>query len=166
VESVSAEIQLMKNRFYAKRILRLIRGAQKNIRLCLSRIQYEARSDDIIYRMLNELVYQAKRGIHVEVILESGPPEGERPVNRQARRFLFENGILVYNDAKDRKTRCNMLIVDDFTSVVGTTEWTRESFFENNEMEFWIESEAFADVMAERFEAIKMFGNRITAQGT
>jgi len=98
---------------------------------------------------------QSKRGVQVEVILERGLGDELGEKNKTAWEYFYRSGVKVYDDADDHLTRCNMLIVDGFTTVLGTTDWTRQSLLENNELALWVESIGFAKVMKGRFEAIK-----------
>ncbi|OVE73798.1 hypothetical protein BVX93_00825 [bacterium B13(2017)] len=159
-ESVSTEVQLLKNRFYAKKVMKLIRSAKKNIRLSLNECEYFEDSKDISSRLLRELVLKAKRGVQVEVVLERGIGKELGKKNKNAKKYLFDNGIIVYDDADDKINRNNILIVDDFTVIVGSTVWTEESINKNDELVFWIESDEFAKVLTDRFDHLKIFGHR------
>lgn len=156
--SISAEILILRNSFYVQKILKLIRGAKKNIRICMSECEYSKDSENIVSIILQEVVNQARRGISVEFILDQGTHLESVKKNRSAKDFLYFNGINIYEDAKDIQTRYNMLIVDDFTSVIGSTVWTEESINKNEELELWIEGEAFAKALLKRFNSIKVYG--------
>ena len=127
----------------------------------MSECEFLSDSENMASLLLHEIVNQAKRGVDVEVILEQGKGEESREKLKAAKEFLYFNGIKVYEDSGEVFTRWNMVIVDDFTSVVGTLVWTNESLEENEEMEFWIESEDFAKALSKRFDSIKLLGKKL-----
>ncbi len=156
-DSVEAEVLVLKDRFYAKKVLKLIRNASKNIRLVLSECEYSSSKNIIPNILLEELVLQAKRGVMVEVILErgEGPEFGKK--NVLAWNYLSRNGMQLYPDSKKFMSRMNFLVVDDFTSVVGSLTWTEKSLTENRELELWLESKDFATKMIDVFESLKIY---------
>jgi len=156
-DSVEAEVLVLKNRSYAKKVLKLIRNASKNIRLVLSECEYSDSKEIIPNILLEELVLQAKRGVLVEVILERGDGKEFGQKNILAWNYLYNNGMKIYPDSKKIKSRINFLVVDDFTSLVGSLTWTEKSFDENRELELWLESEEFAVKMIDLFESLKMY---------
>ena len=64
----------------------------------------------------------------------------------------------MYYDAPQQLTRCNMLLIDNFTAVVGTVNWTEVSIFKNNELMLWIESKSVCEILEARFKEIKALG--------
>jgi len=156
-DSVEAEVLVLKNRFYAKKVLKLIRNASKNIRLVLSECEYSDSKKIISNILLEELVLQAKRGVRVEVILERGEGLEFGKKNVLAWNYLSKNGMKLYPDSKKFMSRVNFLVVDDFTSVVGSLTWTEKSFAENRELELWLESKDFATKMIDVFDSLKIY---------
>lgn len=153
-------VTILENRLYANRVIKLIRRAKINIRLSLYQCDYNFESGDIASQLVEEIVTQAKRGIKIEVILERGKGDVLGKKNQSAKDYFIKNGIDVYDDPDTTTMKNNMLIVDDFTCVVGTTVWSSESINKNNELEFWIESKEFTKNLIERFNAIKKAGHK------
>ncbi|EKD26347.1 MAG: phosphatidylserine/phosphatidylglycerophosphate/cardiolipin synthase-like protein [uncultured bacterium] len=158
--SFSGEIQILQQKIYPRRVLKLIRDAKKNVKICMPACDYTENKDDLPSRFLKELVMLAKRGIHVEVILEGGYGEELGKVNSKARRYLKQNGVLVFDDPEDKITGTNMLIVDDFTCIVGTFLWTLNSLTKNKELGLYIESEDLSKALTDYFEEIKIYGHK------
>jgi len=155
LESMGTEVLLLENISYTREVIKLIRNAEKSIYLCLFACQYTGAKEDIPTRLVQEVTVQSKRGVQVEVILERGLGDELGKKNKSAMEYFYRSGVKVYDDADDHWTRGNMLIVDGFTTVLGTTDWTQQSLLENNELALWIESFGFAKVMKGRFEEIK-----------
>lgn len=140
---------VIENATYANRLLKLIRRSQSSLRLCFSACEFSEDSEALQARLLVEVVKQAKRGLDVEVILDSAP------VNQAALEYLMKNGIKVFRMLKEIPLKTNMLISDDYTSVTGSITWTKESLERNEELEYWIESSEVASMLNTRFEDIK-----------
>ena len=126
-ESDGAEVMLLKNRYYPHKILKLIRDSKESVRLCLVVCDYTGDRADFSTRLIQELASQAKHGVLVEVILEGGKGNLGK-ANAKASQYLYDNGVTVYEDSETEFTRSNMLIVDQFTAVVGSTVWAKKIF--------------------------------------
>ena len=148
-DSDLVSILVLQNRFYANRVLKLIRNAKESIRVSMSRCSYKPDSDDIATHLLEEVATQSKRGIIVEVVLDNSEE------NQPALKYLEGSGVRIFSGKKGLLMNCNMVIIDDFTSVAGTTVWTSDSINKNNELEFWIESEEVSQMLIDRFNEAK-----------
>ncbi len=140
---------VIENATYANRLLKLIRRSQSSLRLCLSACEFSEDTDALQARLLVEVVKQAKRGLDVEVILDSAP------VNQAALEYLMRNGVKVFRMLREIPLKVNMLISDDYTCVTGSITWTKESLERNEELEYWIESSEVASMLTTRFEDIR-----------
>lgn len=142
-------LTVIENATYPNRVLKLIRRTQTNIRLCLSQCEFLTDTSSLQARLLVEVVRQAKRGLDVEVILDSSSD------NHAALQYLLKNGIKVFSLSKEVPLKANMLVTDDYICVTGSITWTKESFERNEELEYWIESSEVASMLNARFDEIK-----------
>lgn len=140
---------VMENATYANRVLKLIRRTSASLRLCLSACEFSENSDALEARLLMEVVKQARRGLNIEIILDSSP------VNQPAYDFLVRNGVKVFRMKKEIPLKVNMLVSDDYIGVTGSMTWTKESLERNEELEYWIESSEVASMLNARFDEIK-----------
>lgn len=165
-EDEGTEIMLLENNQYVNQVMKLLHSSKTSIRLCLNFCYYSGDNKDVSTRLLDEIVFQAKRGVDVEVILDYGTGKNKGVKNKNARDYLYENGVKVYSGPLDRSLRSNLLIVDGFTCVVGTTVWTERSIERNEEINLWIESYDFSKILLNRFNIIKKLNpdNGLTIQ--
>jgi phosphatidylserine/phosphatidylglycerophosphate/cardiolipin synthase-like enzyme len=154
-DSEGTEIQLLENNMYVPQVMKLLHSSKKNIRICLNTCNYSGNKKEVSTRFLNEVVLQARRGIDVEFILDAGTGKNKNIKNKNAKEYLYQNGIKVYDGPLNRTMRCNLVIVDEFTSIVGTAVWTEASIEKNEELTLWIESADLSKMLLNRFNMIK-----------
>ena len=151
----AAEVEYLNNRWYFTRLALAIREAQKSVDV----VQNYAKWYDSVYGnipgrpagkpaetnlLLEELVAAKKRGVQVRVVLDLSWTKTQQIewdesemdfVNR-----LDQAGIEVFRDHPGRTTHAKMLLIDNDTVIVGSTNWSVEALEKNNEASVLIRS--------------------------
>ena len=150
---------LIKKEYYPE-VLDLIKTAEKSIYLVMYGIQLKGRNEqDMINTLLEELIKAKKRGVKVQVILETSGKEewGEyvTGINEEVMRILRNEGIQIYLDDKKITTHAKVLVVDEEVTVLGSHNWTFAAFKRNNESSVKIKSRPVAQKYISYFHSIK-----------
>jgi phosphatidylserine/phosphatidylglycerophosphate/cardiolipin synthase-like enzyme len=111
--------------------------------------------------LIGELISARKRGIRVEVILESSDRGGRATErNRLTGRMLSKEGVEVIYDPLFVTTHAKLIIIDGRISLLGSTNWTFYSLTSNHEAGVLIESREVAQALGYYFERVKSSGHR------
>ena len=111
--------------------------------------------------LISELISARKRGIRVEVILETSD-RGDRATerNRLTGGMLSKEGVEVIYDPLFVTTHAKLIIIDGRISLLGSTNWTYYGLTSNHEAGVLIESREVAKALGYYFERVKSSGHR------
>ncbi len=130
---------------YYKELKRVLPAAKKSIQVMMFFIHYEGKPGYPANELVNLLVDAQKRGVNVEVLLESSSTEENiTEANRRAAKFLDKNGVDVKIYPYYPIMHVKLIIIDKYISIVGSHNWTLASTRSNVESSVLIESEKVA----------------------
>ena len=111
--------------------------------------------------LIEELISARKRGVKVEVILETSD-RGDRATerNRQTGKMLSKGGVEVIYDPLFVTTHAKVIIIDGRINLLGSTNWTYHSLTSNHEVVVLIDSEEVAGTLQYYFDRVKTSGHR------
>ena len=118
-------------------------------------------------QLLNALIRAKDRGVQVKVILdqninfeaESTEEALYKNKNQQAYDVLKKNNVPVFFDTSETYTHSKVLIIDNETVIVGSTNWSKAALTRNNEASVLIRSKEFADDFLNDLNKIKIQEN-------
>ena len=82
---------------------------------------------DVVAKLLELLIFKAKEGIDVKVVLEDSID-----ANTLSYRHLLDNGVPVRFGAKS-KVHTKLVIIDGYIVIVGSHNWSYSAFMRNHE---------------------------------
>ena len=129
---------------YYKELQIALKNAKKSIRVMMFFINYRGRPHYPANELVNLLVDAHKRGVKVEVLLESSTEQNITEANQRATACLAENGIDVRFYPVFPIMHVKLVLIDDVISIVGSHNWTLASTKSNVESSVLIESERVA----------------------
>jgi phosphatidylserine/phosphatidylglycerophosphate/cardiolipin synthase-like enzyme len=117
-------IPLAVKKDYFNELHNLLNKAGKRIHIIMYGMRYYPHyQDSIVNTIFNDLIEAKKRGVKVKVLLEkSGYNQKLNSFNKEAARYLEENGIEVRFDSPEVHTHAKLVIVDD-TTLLGSSNW-------------------------------------------
>jgi len=69
--------------------------------------------------------------------------------------MLEKAGVLVYNDPLNITTHSKLIIIDNYITVIGSTNWSYSALMKNNESSVIISSSEVAEHYEEYFDMIR-----------
>jgi phosphatidylserine/phosphatidylglycerophosphate/cardiolipin synthase-like enzyme len=152
-----ATVTPLLNERYSKDVLNYIRKAEKSIYVIMFQTRYYSEyAESISNQILRELVNANKRGVKVEIILDSSKLYDDvEKKNFETAKFLAKNGVKVYFDKEDKTTHSKLLIIDGKFVFIGSHNWNYYALEKNNETSVLIESEEVAKTFIDYFNEIK-----------
>ncbi|WP_122893010.1 phospholipase D-like domain-containing protein [Arcobacter peruensis] len=101
-------------------ISKLIKTAERNIHIAMYNFSYK--------KFAKELVSSSKKGVKVKIVLD----ESKIDKNDKIYKYLKNNGIIV--KIANKKLHTKIAIFDEKVAVLGSINWTKESFKNNYEV--------------------------------
>ena len=106
-------------------------------------------------QLLDALIKAKDRGVQVKVILdqninfesESTDDALYNNKNQQAYEYLKKNNVPVFFDTKDTYTHSKVIVIDQETIILGSTNWSKSALTRNNETNVLIRSKEVAEVI-------------------
>ena len=122
-------------------------------------------SKGLEYNLVNDLIGAHRRGVSVTVILDQNISfweEGKKGKkierrNQEAYELLKKNGVPVYYDSKDRITHNKILVIDNYITIVGSTNWTYSALKKNHEASVLIKSRSVAESFLNKLRTISKY---------
>ncbi|BBO19259.1 conserved hypothetical protein [Candidatus Brocadia pituitae] len=117
------------------------------------------------YNLINDLINAHRRGVTVTAIFDQNvmfweagnkQKKTERK-SSEAYELLKKNGVPVYYDSIDRVTHSKILIIDDYITIVGSTNWTYSALRKNHEASVLIKSRSVAEAFLEKLGTISKY---------
>jgi phosphatidylserine/phosphatidylglycerophosphate/cardiolipin synthase-like enzyme len=102
------------------KIIELIKASKYNIKISMYNFSYN--------KFAKELVSASKKGVKVQLILDKKKIEEDNDIYK----YLKKNGIKII--VPEKKVHTKIAIFDDEIALIGSMNWTKESFDENYEM--------------------------------
>ena len=117
------------------------------------------------YNLVNDLIGAHRRGVAVTVIFDQNIPfweEGKKDKkierrSQEAYELLKKNGDPVYYDSKDRITHDKILVIDNYITIVGSTNWTYSALKKNHEASVLIKSRSVAESFLNKLRTISKY---------
>lgn len=117
------------------------------------------------YNLVNDLIGAHRRGVAVTVILDQNimfwenGKKGKKieRKSQEAYELLKKNGVPVYYDSKDRVTHTKILIIDNYITIVGSTNWTQSALTKNHEASVLIKSHSVAETFLNKLRTIPKY---------
>ena len=132
--------------FYAE-MHKQINEANKSIHLILTEARYYPKTPKILAnRIIEDLINASKRGVEVKIIIE------EDPDNMEAYNILKQNAINVRFDGNKTNTHSKLAIIDQETTIIGSTDISYYSIEKNKETNALIRSENTAEQYENYFQ--------------
>jgi phosphatidylserine/phosphatidylglycerophosphate/cardiolipin synthase-like enzyme len=156
------DCQLIIDSEYPKVVREAIRGAQNSIQMMMFEASYYQKYPDTPSNLLiRELIAARKRGVKVAVILEQGEST-DRTTNRNllTGKLLAREGVDVTYDPPTLTTHTKLLIIDDETVILGSTNWTYNALTRNHEVSVLIRSPEMAKALTDYFAKVKASGSK------
>jgi len=117
------------------------------------------------YNLVNDLIGAHRRGVAVTVIFDQNTmfwEEGKKGKkierrSQEAYELLKKNGVPVYYDSKDRITHNKILVIDNYITIVGSTNWTYSALKKNHEASVMIKSRSVAESFLNKLSTISKY---------
>lgn len=130
---------------YYKELQVAIKNAKESIQVMMFYINYKGRPRYPANELVNLLAAARKRGVKIEVLLESSSTEENiTEANRRAAKFLDKNGIDVRIYPYYPIMHVKLVIIDGYITIIGSHNWTLASTRSNVESSVLIESKRVA----------------------
>ena len=111
--------------------------------------------------LVKDLINAKKKGVKVEVILEVREGEDRTTKrNRHTGKILSEGGLEVIYDSPSKTTHAKLMVVDQYLSLLGSTNWTYYALTTNNEVSVLIRSKELAKELINYFNRVKATGTK------
>jgi hypothetical protein len=116
---------------------------------------------------MNALISAKQRGVEVKVILdqninfesESMDDAVGSNKNQKAYELLRKNNVSVFFDTSDVYTHAKVIVIDNETVILGSTNWSKAALTRNNEANVLIHSKDFAQSILSDLNKIKIQEN-------
>lgn len=117
------------------------------------------------YNLVNDLIGAHRRGVDVTVIFDQnikfweGKNKGRKPERKssEAYELLKKNGVPVYYDNIERVTHTKALLIDNYITIVGSTNWTYSALKKNHEASVMIKSKSVAEAFLAKLRTISKY---------
>jgi len=122
---------------YAEILCELLRQARRQVHVVMYRASYyPAYQESLSNGILQELIDAIGRGLDVKVLLDdcSYYPESAR-ANLEAGLYLHLNGVEVRFDDPTQTTHTKLVLIDEKSVLLGSTNWNYYSLEKNNEVD-------------------------------
>ena len=102
--------------------------------------------------LISDLIHAHKRGVKIKVILDQNLQFWERNRRRKnierkselAYKKLLKAGVPVFYDDRKQITHSKIIVIDEYVTILGSTNWTYYALNKNNEASILIESREVA----------------------
>lgn len=120
---------------YPAVLLQLVSQARESIHVVMYRISYYPQyQNGVTNNILDALIAAAGRGLDVRVYMDDCAfYKSEKEANLQAARYLSDHGVDVRMDDPSIVTHAKLVIIDQRTVILGSTNWNYYSLAQNNE---------------------------------
>lgn len=158
-------IPLIDNEYYPE-VHKALNKARKSIICVMFLAKLDPKhSDGDEYQLVIDLINAHKRGVNVEVIFdqnimfwEKGRKRGvlERK-SEYAYDLLATNGVPVFYDGEREVTHSKVLVIDEYVTIMGSTNWTYSALRKNHEASVLIKSKSVARAFTRKLAGIEKY---------
>lgn len=127
------EFRFIDSRDYLKTVQEAMKSAQRSIRVMMFYSNYSSHSRNAANILISELEAARKRGVEVEIILETSHEEIVNRGNRASAERLLEGGIEAMFYPIFPVMHTKLVLIDDEVSIVGSHNWTNAAAYNNSE---------------------------------
>jgi len=138
-------------------VLKVLKEAQKSIRIIMFFMRYELEDDYPTDKLFAELLSAKDRGVDIKIILDQdaeGSVKNSRIINKEAFKFFQDHDIPVRFDSVERSTHTKLVVADDNHIIIGSHNWTAGSFFAYDDTSVYINSADLADYYKNQFDEL------------
>ena len=121
---------------YASLVLELLRGARRSVHVAMYRVSiYPSYPDSLANELVDALISAAGRGLDVRVLIDDCSTYAESAdANLASAITLHQRGIEVRLDAPEETTHAKLIVIDEESVVLGSTNWNYYSLERNVEV--------------------------------
>ena len=127
------EFRFLAGRDYLDAAREAMKSAQNSIRVMMFFSNYSSHSRNAANILISELEAAKKRGLEVEIILETSHTEIVNRGNRASAERLLEGGIEAMFYPTFPVMHVKLVLIDDEVSIVGSHNWTNAAAYSNSE---------------------------------
>ena len=148
-KEISHKIIPVVDRDYFPVAKKLIQEAEKSICISMFVMKRGEKPNSFVNLLIEELKNAAKRGIKIKILLE------DKEENRSTVDFLRGIGNLeIEIDSRRKITHNKIVIIDENTTLIGSTNWTEKSIGHANEANATIKDKKIAGYFQEYFDRL------------
>lgn len=151
-----AKVKSIFNKDYFETLEYLLSSAKREILICMFQFAYyEDKKESYSNKIVDLLLDKAKQGVKIRIILEGGENflgRGFKESHQKLVRTLNHKNIQIKFDKRGTTTHAKFAIIDEKSTILGSTNWTYYGLHENNESNVLIESEKIAKKFKNYFE--------------
>jgi phosphatidylserine/phosphatidylglycerophosphate/cardiolipin synthase-like enzyme len=127
------EFRFIGSRDYLDAVQKAMKSAKRSIKVMMFFSNYSAHPRNAANILLGELAAAKKRGVEVEIILETSHEEIVNRGNRGSADWLLEEGIEAMFYPTFPVMHVKLVLIDDEISIVGSHNWTNAAIYNNSE---------------------------------
>jgi phosphatidylserine/phosphatidylglycerophosphate/cardiolipin synthase-like enzyme len=156
------DIELVTDAQYFEVAKKMIQEAKTSLRVMMFEMgYYEKHPNTPSNLLIKELIEAKKRGVKVEVILETREGDDRTTKrNRQTGKILSDGGVEVTYDPLFKTMHAKSMVSDGELVLIGSTNWVFSSLTSNNEVSVLIRSKEMARELVDYFNRVKATGNK------
>ena len=160
-----SEVKHIPSSQYFETTLNEINQAKESIQVFMYLISvFPDQPESQANQLIQALIKAKERGVDVRVTLDQNinfqDETNEQAIyqnkNQQAFEFLKRNGIEVYFDEADTYTHAKVIVIDNETVILGSTNWSKAALTKNHEANTLIRSKEFAQSLLKDMATIKL----------
>jgi len=154
-----AQVEDISGTKYFPAVKEAIAQAKKSISVVMFTVESSASKESKPGELVGLLIEARKRGVEVRVVLDQNVDFvswDPRIKSTNAYKRLKEAGVDVHYDETQRYTHAKAVVIDQKTVILGSTNWTGNSFDNSIETDVKIESQELAGEILEYFRTIKI----------
>ncbi len=154
------DVQLVTDAQYFEVARKMIREAKSSLQVMMFEMAYYEKHPNTPSNLLvRELIEAKKRGVRVEVILETREGDDRTTKrNREVGKILSDGGVEVIYDPLFKTMHAKAMVADGEIVLVGSTNWVYSSLTSNNEVSVLIKSKELAKALNDYFHQMKTTG--------
>lgn len=159
----AAGIGLLLDRDYFPEVKRRINASQRSIRMVMfEAVYYKSHKTGPTNQLIEALMAAQKRGVDVDVIMDVRKSSDRNTVhNLETGKMLKQAGVDVFVDTEDRTTHNKLLVIDDRTVIIGSTNWTYSALSVNHEASVVFEDQQTVSEIIKYFEKIRKTARKL-----